>query len=80
MESVGFMQQTESLRNKNGALPSAVTVSVAVQVASPAQFLAWQAYRPACSEKASTIINVAVPVDSSKWKTTSFAGKISCSL
>lgn len=72
------MQQTEFPRNKNGALPSAVTVRVAVQVASPALFRALQEYCPACSEKASTIINVAVPVDSSKWKTTSFVGNISC--
>lgn len=72
------MQQTEFPRNKSGALPSAVTVSVAMQVASPALFLALQEYCPAFSEKASTIINVAVPVDSSKWKTTPLVGNISC--
>lgn len=72
------MEQIESLWSKNGALPSAVTVSVAVQVVSPALFLALQEYWPACSKKASTIISIAVPVDSSKWKTKSFFGNMSC--
>lgn len=71
------IQQTESLWSKNGALPSAVTVSVAVQVVSPALFLALQEYWPACSRKASTIMSITVPVNSSKWNTKSFVGSMS---
>ena len=57
-------------------LPFGVTVSVAAQVASPAQLAALQQYCPACSELASTISIKAKPADSSKWKTTSFVGRI----
>lgn len=47
-------------------LPSVSTVRAAVQTASPAELDALQVYCPACSEKASTMINVAVLVISSK--------------
>lgn len=47
-------------------LPSVDTVRVAVQIASPAELVALQVYCPPCSEKASTMINVAVFVISSK--------------
>lgn len=59
-------------------LPSSVTARLAEQDASPAILTALQVYCPACSEKVSTMISVAVFVISSKWKTTFLVGFIDC--
>lgn len=74
---VGGRQQIKVFEASR-ALPFGVTVSVAAQVASPALLAALQEYCPACSEKASTISIKAMPVDSSKLKTTSFVGRMGC--
>lgn len=55
-----------------------VTTRVAVHKASPALLVALQVYCPACSEKVSTMIRVAVFVISSKWKTMFVVGLIGC--
>lgn len=57
-------------------LPSSslVMVRVAEHTASPALLAALQVYCPACSEKASTMMSVAVFVTSSKWNTTFLVG------
>lgn len=63
-------------------LPSSslVMVRVAEHTASPALLAALHVYCPACSEKASTMMSVAVLVTSSKWNTTFLVGKTGCRL
>lgn len=63
-------------------LPSSslITVRLAEHAASPALFTALQVYCPACSEKASTMMSVAMFVTSSKWNTTFLEGWTSCRL
>lgn len=53
-------------------------VRLAEHAASPALLAALQVYCPACSEKASTMMSVAVFVTSSKWNTTFLVGWTGC--
>lgn len=55
-------------------------VRVAEHAASPALLAALQVYCPACSEKASTMMSMAVFDTSSKWNTTFLVGWTGCRL